>query len=116
MPNLEVWRCGNCGGNVPIDVVDRAGTYYCGFCGAPLTAPAAQGPLRYEVRLEHPGPSLIPVIKVLAAGTSLTNARDLVNRAPCVVLADASLERAEQLREQLLGAGARAVVVQTGGT
>ena len=117
MPNLEVWRCGNCGGNVPIGDASRP-VSYCGFCGAALVSPAAAShePASYDVRLEHAGASPIPVMKVLAELTTLRVGRDLLAKIPCVVLSGASLDRAEHLRQKLAGAGASALVIQRGGS
>jgi ribosomal protein L7/L12 len=110
MPTLEVWRCGNCGGNVSIDST----VLFCGFCGAALAPPAPREPERFDVRLDDPGTNKIGVIKALAELFSLSNARDLVNGAPCVVLGGVSQERARDLHQKLLGAGARATVIGGG--
>jgi len=114
MPELEVWRCGSCGGDVQIDAVDRAGIYRCNFCGATLSAPSAAGAL-CEVRLEDPGPTKIGVVKVIAEYSTLGTALGLVKSAPVVVRSNVSQQEAEQLRQRLVAAGASVTVVQMGG-
>lgn len=66
----------------------------------------------HEVMLSQLGPSKIQVIKHVraATGLGLKETKDLVERAPVVVLVTAEREKAESLARELVSVGARAEV------
>ncbi|GAA4467433.1 hypothetical protein GCM10023093_23370 [Nemorincola caseinilytica] len=74
----------------------------------------ANGETLYNVILKKvSGNNKLEVIKVLKEFTtmSLIEASDAVDRAPCHILHDATLEKAEELAGQLRATGAEAEVV-----
>lgn len=97
-------------------VPSHGGLAKCRYCGATVAiqgaapgAPNAMAP-NAPVYLEHGGKNLIEVIKVVRQHTrlGLREAKDLVERAPCVV-ADwpDQPQRLEDFRRDLARAGAR---------
>lgn len=75
--------------------------------------PATRGSGPHKVQLQLMGPNKISVIKEVRAmtGLGLKDAKDLVESAPCEVLAGLDAASAEQYVQLLNAAGARAVVI-----
>ena len=114
--NAQELRCPAC--FAPIAAVDGA-LSKCRYCGATIAihgvparaplVPAGQ-PIDSAIVLEDVGPNKIEVIRVVREhlGSGLREAKELVERAPCVI-ADwpGQSLRLVQFRDALRGAGAR---------
>ena len=75
---------------------------------AVAAAPAAEKS-EFKVTIKDSGPEKIKVIKALRAVTSksLTEAKEMVESAPCVVAEAAPKEEAHKMKEELEKAGAK---------
>jgi large subunit ribosomal protein L7/L12 len=98
----------------PVDT--RGGTIStCRYCGATVAVHAPAGaapvvaPAPGALCLEQAGPNLISVIKVIRehTGLGLKEAKDLAEKAPCVVAQWGDAGRMAAFREALTKAGAR---------
>jgi ribosomal protein L7/L12 len=109
-------KCPRC--FAPVDP-SRGAISTCRFCGTTI-AINAQPPAQPIVAHEHVGGSLvvfledagnnkISVIKAVREGTGLglKEAKDLVERAPCIIAQCPDPIRAENFRKKLAAAGAR---------
>ena len=89
-------------------IEDEFGVKAAAGVAAPAAAAAAEGPSEVTVTLKGVGASKVQVIKAVQAitGLGLMDAKKLVDGAPCEIKKDVPAEEAEQIKAQLVEAGA----------